>query len=294
MNAWRDRLAEMTTDPADIVSILDAAQQYVTMNGRHQYDAQLRPDSEWKRVQGVTQIVGAMDKPALVYWAGNEQLEEDIETAWRLFSPVEAQVQLAAPGREGLSREDFDALFRQVQGGVRAHRKASAKARDLGHEVHALIEHHLKVQLGQADASVLPSASDPALWVYSDFQRWAREVGLKPLRMEQRVLSRRHAYAGTFDFFGWCEGRLEILDWKSGKTPKSGVWRPYPEMLLQNVAYRKAVEELTGVLPGGRIVRLPKGSEPTPIEAAVVEDDPEAAFEVFLALQKVHRWKEAA
>jgi hypothetical protein len=267
-----------TTEAADCAQVLDTTQEYVRMNGRHQYDVLL--EGTWTRVPGVTQINGHLDKPGLPWWAAKEQLAEDIETAWRLRTDPVAIERLSLV----TDRSGFEEVFRGVAGRVKAFLKAGDKAKDLGHEVHALIDHYLKAQMGEAVTE--PEVSDSALYVYAGFERWAQEVGLRPVRMEQRICSVRHGYAGTLDLLGYVEDRLGIVDWKTSKKP---VTEPYPEHVLQNVAYRRAAEEL-GLPPlAGWLVYIPKfaGGE---IQVFPVEADSEKTMAAFLGLRAVHVW----
>jgi hypothetical protein len=277
--AWREQLAEATSGP-DIVDRMTRAQNHVTVNGRHQYSV-LQQDGTWVHWPSVTQVTGVLDKPALVHWAAKEQMAADIETAWQLACAPPAQL-AGVTGNE--RRASFEAAFLRAAGDVKAHRKASAKAADLGTQVHALIEHALKTQLGLADTEAPPAASDQALYVYAGFEQWARDVQLEPLCLEARLFSMRHSYAGTLDFLGLAEGKLTVIDWKVSKAV-------YPEMRLQSIGYRMAVAEMLGIPPpAGTIVRLPKGDDQGGFEVEPLLDDPDATFRAFLALREAHRW----
>ena len=59
---------------------------------------------------------------------------------------------------------------------------------------------------------------------------------------EQLVYSRHNGYAGTADLIGTLNGRLAVLDIKTGPNV-------YPEYKLQLAAYAVAVGEMTGHIP---------------------------------------------
>jgi PD-(D/E)XK nuclease superfamily protein len=284
-SGWRDQLATMTGGDAAAV-LIDAAQDLVRVNGRHQYDVEI--SGEWTRVPSVTQITSLLDKPALVHWAGNQQLEEDIETAWRLL-----RAGLGADQATAMGRDVFESAFREASGEVRAWRKTSSKAKDLGGEVHALIEHYLGVRMGIADPGNPPAASDAAMSVYAGFERWARESRLQPIRFESKVFSLKHRYAGRMDLLGYCEERLEIIDWKTVSDSFFKKREPYDEHVLQVTGYAEALREMGAPLPGRRILYIPK-TEGHQIEPVKVAGEHAAALEAFLALRRVHAWKEAA
>jgi hypothetical protein len=276
--AWRGQLARATTEAADCASLLETTQEYVRMNGNHQYDIHL--NGEWVRVPGVTQINGHLDKPALPYWAAGEQLAQDIETAWRLRTDPVAIERLS----QVTERSGFEEVFKSVAGRVKAFLKAGDKAKDLGHEVHALIEHNLKASLGVT--LDYPDVSDEALYIYSGFEKWAKSVALRPVAMEQKICSTSLLFAGTLDCLAYVNDRLAVLDWK---TSKKAVKEPYDEHILQNIAYRRAAEEL-GLPPlTGWVVYVPKvaGVE---IQAFEIQADPEKTMKAFLGLRAVHEW----
>jgi hypothetical protein len=275
---WRGALAVATTEAADCASLLEVTQDYVRMNGNHQYDVLL--EGEWVRVPGVTQINGHLDKPGLPWWAAKEQLSEDVETAWRLRTDPVAIERLA----QCSDRPTFDEIFRSVAGRVKAFVKANDTSKELGTEVHALIEHHLREKLGEEVPE--PVVSDAALYIYAGFEKWAADVQLRPVAMEKRLCSASLLYAGTIDCLAYVGGKLAILDWK---TSKKAVKEPYDEHVLQNIAYRKAAEEL-GLPPlSGWCVYIPKyvGGE---IQAFEIVADPEKTMQAFLGLRAVHEW----
>ncbi len=224
----------------------------------------------------VTQVIANLDKPALVYWAAGQQLDEDIETAW--------QLNLMHQQLEGASRESFDTIFRGRAGAEKAFAKASQKSKDLGNEVHLLIRHHLMARLGEkADP---PEVCDAALYVFAGFETWAKQVAMQPLAFEQMLFSASGQWAGTLDCLAIVEGNLEVIDWK---TTKKRVEKPYPEHVLQNVAYRNAAEEMGLPSCRGRIVYIPK-VEGFEIESYPVVADPAEAMRAFDGLRAVHGW----
>jgi predicted RecB family nuclease len=107
-------------------------------------------------------------------------------------------------------------------------------------------------------------------------------VALEPLWIEQVVWSDRHRYAGTVDLVARVEGRLTVVDYKSGK-------RVYQEAHLQLAAYAAALAEMGHEdCPHGCIVRLPKVAEDV---FEVVPCPPrDQLLPVFLHLRAVWAW----
>jgi hypothetical protein len=165
---------------------------------------------------------------------------------------------------------------------VKAHQRELAKAGEIGTQAHHLIEWAIRKALGQK-VGPEPKVVDDAQWAFMAFEDWARSVALKPIFIEQTVFSRVHGYAGTMDLLAEIEGRIELVDFKTGKAI-------YAETHLQNVAYQVAVSEMGHAQPqGGRIVRLPKVQTDPAFEVAMVPPTVDL-FPVFLAVKDVWRW----
>lgn len=116
---------------------------------------------------------------------------------------------------------------------------------------------------------------------------WREEAKPKPRFTELAVYSKKHKYAGRFDFVGELYGEESINDYKSSK----GI---YPEYEVQIQAYRQAYNEMLQFcqLPhpavkqeNAYITRLPK-TEP--------EDGTELPFEVMQVKQDLFPVFEAA
>ena len=74
------------------------------------------------------------------------------------------------------------------------------------------------------------------------FRKWQDSALFEPIASEKLVFSREHGFAGTADLIGSINGRLALLDIKTGR----GV---YPEYQLQLAAYAVAWGEMTGHFP---------------------------------------------
>jgi hypothetical protein len=272
-----------------MVAALSLAASRVKMDRWHRYEYEVEP-GKWRRARGVTEILNAKAKPALVRWAAKTQREADVETLFRL-------VRDGAPA--GLSRPEWRARFMSESGDVLAHEAVSAQACDIGSEVHALVEAEVDKMLGRAPRFV--AASDEAQFAFEGWSEWAREVGFRPVVAEVPVVCREFGYCGTFDVLAFIRGRLTLADWKTS----SGLYDDYD---LQNVAYRHAVDETFNggahLDPAprmhGLLVRLPKDGSPieerTVCETSGGEFDGgeyRRCFDVFVALALVAEWTKA-
>jgi ATP-dependent exoDNAse (exonuclease V) beta subunit len=140
-------------------------------------------------------------------------------------------------------------------------RKVSQKALDIGSEVHNAIEEYLEIELYEIEETwggkAVPQLScKEAQNALDAFFEWKLEHNLKPISLEQTVYG--DGWAGTLDFYGYFNGQLYVIDWKSSKAH-------YPEMRYQVAAYRWATERLPLEEPftyprvdGSGILRLDK------------------------------------
>jgi hypothetical protein len=247
------------------------AQRRDTRSGRfYQIDGESYPS--------VTTILGCIGKPALIQWAANQERTLVTDTAARLYE------ELASIG-QAIPRSAFLVTLEGRCGKERAHRRELEKAGDIGTQAHALIEWHLRRDLG-LQVGVEPNVCAEALWAFMAFQDWAKSVDLKPKYIEQTVFSSAHRYAGTMDLLAEVNGVLTLADFKTGKSI-------YGEALLQNVAYRAAVMEMGIARPeAGLIVRLPKVQTDPEFEVKPVPPV-DALMPTFLAVRQLWTWYHA-
>ena len=155
----------------------------------------------------------------------------------------------------------------------------TAKAADLGTEIHAAIE----AQILEKPA---PAPSLEAEGHLEQFQLFIAEYQPTFLAAEATVYHRRHWYAGTLDAIVEIDGRRHVLDVKTG-----GAW---PEVALQLAAYRSA--EFIGT-PNGREEPMIE-TEPTGLCLHLQTDgfnliDVDAGddvFRTFLYCRETFRW----
>jgi len=156
-------------------------------------------DVDDKKYPSVTTIIGdCTDKSApLTQWAANMVVEWIRENAVML-EDYEKKIFYEVDDVQ-LDKARFN--FGDV----------SKKALDIGSEVHNLIELHLK---GKSTLNMPISVqADKA---FHAFLMWAKEHELKPISIEQTVYG--NGWAGTLDFYGYFDGKLYVIDWKSSKA----------------------------------------------------------------------------
>lgn len=168
-------------------------------------------DGEW--VQGVTTILNAMAKPALIDWAARE-VAAFARTNWSWLSTIPEA-----------SREDL------MKG---AHNKVRDAAAKRGTALHDVVVPLLR---GEPVAQ-LPIDTDEEVYdLAAHAVRFMDDWGIRPLLIESVVYRLEPRYAGTLDLVATADkfpGRVFLIDWK---TNRRGI---YPEVALQLSAYANA------------------------------------------------------
>lgn len=223
----------------------------------------------------VTSILNVIGKPALVAWSAKVERE--------LVTNVSCQLYQDIAGTPKMAPAAYLMSLSTRLGREKAAQKELQKASEIGSQAHALIEWNLRASLMQ-DAGPSPRIVDAAQWAFMAWEDWKKSVNLKPIYIEQTVWSDTYGYAGTMDLLAEVNGKLTVVDWKTGKAI-------YPEAYLQNAAYRHALREMGHGDPvQGIIVRLPKNVEDPQFEAQTIEDSEQSLFNTFLHTFELWKW----
>lgn len=191
----------------------------------------------------VTTIIGALDKPALLYWAAEQTAEAAIDNiaTWRAM--------LEERGRPETVKWLRDARFRMP-------RTALASA-PLGTAVHNVCEHYAltgtrpdrdyiseQVKAHGSATVNIQNEVDIIERMLEVFDSWLQRFTPTYQATELTVYSREYGYAGTLDAILTIDGTKFLVDYKSSREPRDGQGKPktpYPEQVgLQLAAYRYA------------------------------------------------------
>jgi hypothetical protein len=219
--------------------------------GRHYRDPR-----NGELLPSVTNLLGALSKPALPRWAAKVVAEQ----AWALRGSL-AELEEA---------EAIDLLKGSPW-------RSSTRAANRGDSIHDLLERRSLGKAGQAlegEAVAFESGVDAFLSDH-DLEPWHTEVTLFG-----------DGYAGTADFLGLFDGVPVMLDYKTGK----GL---YPEVGLQTAALAYCpimvvdgeVKETPLVTEGVAVLIKPGGYEVKRIA------DLAACYRAFMALKAVWEWQ---
>ncbi len=181
-----------------------------------------KPEADDLRMWSVTTIIGALDKPALLYWAAQQSADAAVTIRHSLAQRVEEE------GAEAVAKWIRDARFRRPKG--------KRSAAELGTDVHAALE-----QL--AITGQMPEVDDEVRPFVVQFDRWAQRAQPEYEAAEVTVYSPRYGYSGTCDGFMTLQGERVIFDYKSSAKSVDSQGKqtgPYPEVALQLAAYRYA------------------------------------------------------
>ena len=138
--------------------------------------------------------------------------------------------------------------FYADQGSFKLAESIKAKSADEGTLIHETIEAILA-----GNTVPVPHSIKPAIDAFLEFKKNNEIV---PMKVEERVISKNHWYAGTVDIIGQLNGRLGVLDIKTSNS----IYRDYG---LQTSAYVEAIKE-TGIFPTTRwILRIDQAKECT-------------------------------
>lgn len=157
-------------------------------------------------------------------------------------------------------------------------RKVRDQAGDIGTLVHYLILCGLKDEkpdLSMYTPRDVINANPPI----NKFDDWYDRHELEPILLETPLVSEVHSFGGTPDFYGKVDGKLTLLDFKTGKAI-------YDEAFYQVAAYRKLLVEHGHEVEQVRILRIGK-SEDEGFEDRMV-GNLENYWEIFLSCQKIY------
>ena len=243
-----------------LVSATHAAQERLKFNqNTHRYWLDGKP------IVSTTTVTKTLNAPQLNNWMVKVQVEGTARAAY------------SNPPSPAETVEQWTERLKRIAAQEYEHQKIARETADDGHQVHALIEWRLRRMLGQDVPR--PKVSEVAAFREAGWEKWAKDVQLKPVLIETRVFNAPLRYCGTVDLAAEMEGQLCLLDWKRAK----GVWESHH---LQSIAYRMALESMGWPQMPGYVLLMPEGQEIRPVRLS----DSQETREAFLSCLKLYRW----
>lgn len=190
------------------------------------------PAEEDLRLWSVTTITGALDKPALQYWAGEMTALATIhsEELWR------AHLSQCDPDCKHDSADNCEAV-KWLRDARNRRPKGVRSATQLGTDVHAACEQY-------ALTGTKPTVDDEVQPFLDRFDEWLHQFQPEYHATEVAVYNPELGYAGTLDALMSIDGVRFIVDYKSSRKSVDGKGKPrkpFPEQVApQLAAYRHA------------------------------------------------------
>lgn len=202
-----------------------------------------KPDDDDLQLWSVTTIIGALDKPALLYWAAQQTAEAAIDNlaTW--------QAMLEDRGRDEAVKWLRDARFRRP--------KTLLGATELGTITHTVCETYALtgtkpdrdfitdlVSRAASPQTDIAAETATVAAMLDQFDGWLHRFQPEYQATEVCVYNPTYGYAGQTDAFLTIDGVRFIADYKTsreGFDPRGNLKTPYPEQVgLQLAAYRHA------------------------------------------------------
>ena len=142
---------------------------------------------------------------------------------------------------------------------------------DIGTLAHEMILAHLSKREPETE-DYSKNQIDAAENSFLSYLEWEKQHKIEPILTEFQAVSETHKYGGAFDFYGFIDEALEVVDFKTG----SGI---YDEMWLQVAAYGKLIIQ---PIHRYRILNIPRTEDESFKEE--VKTDLSLHFEAFLKL----------
>lgn len=118
--------------------------------------------------------------------------------------------------------------YKRGEKGIPLHQKEEA---DVGTLAHLMIDSEVKgrqLNLAEYPMNILEQAKK----CYENFQEWKKRHDYKPIETEISLISEEHQFGGTIDCIGMIDGKLSIMDLKTGKEV-------YEDHVIQIKAYER-------------------------------------------------------
>ncbi|MGH3448849.1 MAG: hypothetical protein ACRDP4_14610, partial [Nocardioidaceae bacterium] len=190
------------------------------------------PADDDLRLWSVTTILGALDKPALLYWAGEMTALATVHSR----ATWEGMLTDCDPDCRHDSADNCAAV-KWLRDARNRRPKGVRSATQLGTEVHAACEQY-------ALTGTKPTVDDEVAPFLDRFDEWLHKFQPVYQATEVAVYNPEFGYAGTTDAFLTIDGVRYIVDYKSSRKAVDGRGKPrtpYPEQVgPQLAAYRHA------------------------------------------------------
>lgn len=187
-----------------------------------------------------TTILSLLNKPALTPWA----VKMTIEYLRDYLDDVTS----------GKLKLTLGNIVLKLEEAKREHRTIATKAAQIGTDIHAMIENHVKrYEIASGEYHIIEKEFSSIRKSYNAYLDWEKTHNFKLIGSEIPIYSRAWlGYGGTLDMVAYLDSKPYIIDLKTS----SGI---YDEYVMQIASYRKAYSQLFDIpIEGMGILRLDK------------------------------------
>lgn len=117
---------------------------------------------------------------------------------------------------------------------------------EIGHLAHQMILDHFRGEKTVTD-DYSKNQIDAAENAFLSFLEWAKHHTIEPVLIEEQLVSEKYHFGGTFDFLGVIDGKLTLLDFKTGKALYDEYWYQlagYNILVMENYPGLGPIERL--------------------------------------------------
>jgi hypothetical protein len=236
--------------------------QWLTKKGEPGKKPRRRYLLDGEELDSVSNIVGTLDKPALLYW-----YEEQATIGAVLAERIGALA--------GVSEDRWLDAVRKLDLGATAKRDEGA---DRGKVIHAAF-HSLAVDGTPPNPADFPQIARP--WVQGAMRAW---LALRPevIASEEIVCHPEQRYGGRPDLLAIVAGRVTLLDWKTGKG------RVFEQGHYQTRLYAMALRELGVDVERIVIVGIDNAGNFKPYDCEATEADALALIRLYRSRKRIN------
>lgn len=201
-----------------------------------------KPGDEDLQLWSVTTIIGALDKPALLYWAAQQTADAaiDKQATWQAMLEDEGRAAAAKWLRDARFRPPRDILSAADLGTI-THKMCEDYALTGTRPGRDMIENEIRLKSPDID---LERETDTIEDMLDQFDGWLQRFTPSYQATEVAVYNATYGYAGQCDAMLTIDGTRFITDYKTSRDTydaRGNLKKPYPESVaLQLAAYRYA------------------------------------------------------
>lgn len=117
---------------------------------------------------------------------------------------------------------------------------------------------------------------------FLSFLKWEEKNRIRPILIEEPLVSEIYQFGGQIDIYGEVNGEIELIDLKTGNDI-------YDEHIIQVSAYKVLLEEAGHKVDRVRILNIPRTEDEAFTEKKV--DNWQVGFEIFKRCLDIYRMK---